>query len=653
MIRPSYALKLARTKLRSKRGMLAASVVVASLPFAVLIAAIIVFSGAEKSAQQFIKKAGNDNYLVKTEPNIPHDKMSFSLPLTLAAVREIKAFEKQYYQALREKYAALKLAYDESSEISALEPAAWIDKTLPEEQRVRVNYSSPVIQAMQAQKIEAYAKTATNKLSDLRKIGSKYGAKGYYIADTPSMLPQIPAMRIIQNGKEDFSVSEPKGGASAYEVYINSAYNSAYNFSDQRLLSRYLLTTKASELKGIPVIITAQESAALFGENAGIGKEPAAPHEKRAWLKSVQEKLNGQTYQACYRNSAEQTMLEKIQRDYAEMKNSEGAAGYEKPHLLYDYPTQPCGDIVVKEDSRTSAEKQADANADDAQKKLGTCVAPKHQLVTFQIVGIKYAQPYSDYTKGLNEYVKNLLTSQDTSMTLDIPLQLYDALPEHLKVQDIRREYSAQLQPSAYNKEDFAARVLEFSSAEKAREFLNNETCPPSSSQCDKKFFAAAYGSNYLIVDEIGKLFTKIAAIAFPAALGMAAIIIWFTVSRIMAENRKETAVYRAMGAKRRDIVHIYAVYIVLIASRVVLVSVAVGIAIALAVDYFYGSMLTDMAAAAFGIIDRAPAVHLFSLSSPLLLAVAAAIITVSLVASVQPLVRNTMRNPIRDIRDE
>ena len=56
---------------------------------------------------------------------------------------------------------------------------------------------------------------------------------------------------------------------------------------------------------------------------------------------------------------------------------------------------------------------------------------------------------------------------------------------------------------------------------------------------------------------------------------------------------------------------------------------------------------------AAFGIIDRAPAVHLFSLSSPLLLAVAAAIITVSLVASVQPLVRNTMRNPIRDIRDE
>ena len=548
MIRPSYALKLARTKLRSKRGMLAASVIVASLLFAVLIATIIVFTGAEKSAQRFIEKAGNNSYLVKTEPNIPREKILFSQRLSLAEVREIKVFEKRYYQMLREKYASLKLTYNEASEVPALQPAAWADKTLPEEQRVVVNSSSPVIQAMEAQKIEAYAKTATNKLSDLRKIGGKYGAKGYYIAGTPSLLPQIPAMRIIQNGKEDFSVSEPKGGASAYEVYINSAYNSAYNFSDQRVLSRYLLTTKASELKGIPVIITAQEAAALFGKNAGIGKEPAAPHEKRAWLKSVQEKLNGQTYQACYRNSAEQTMLEKIQRDYVEMKNNEGAAGYEKPHLLYDYPTQPCGDIVVKEDSRTSAEKQADMNADDVQKKLGMYVAPRHQLVTFQIVGIKYAQPYIDYTKGLDEYVKSLLTAQNTSMTLDIPLQMYNTLPEHLKAQDIRREHSARPSRSMDANEDFAARVLEFASPEKARAFLDNETCPSSNTQCGKKFLAAPYGSNYLIVDEIGKLFTKIAAIAFPVALGLAALIIWFTVSRIMAENRKETTVYHEIG---------------------------------------------------------------------------------------------------------
>ena len=653
MIRSSYALKLARTKLRSKRGMLAASVIVASLLFAALIATIIVFTGAEKSAQQFIEKAGNNSYLVKTEPNIPREKILFSQRLSLAEVHEIKAFEKQYYQMLREKYASLKLTYNEASEAPALQPAAWADKTLPEEQRVVVNSSSPVIQAMEAQKIEAYAKTATNKLSDLRKIGNKYGASGYYITDMPSMLPQIPMMRYVQGGKENFGVSVQKGGMFAYDVYINAIYNSAYHFSDQRLLSRYLLTTNTSDLKGIPVVVSEQEAVSLFGKNAGIGKEPAAPHEKRAWLKSVQEKLNGQTYQACYRNTAEQTILEKIQRDYTEMKNNEHTTGYEKPHLLYDYPTEPCGNIIVKEDSRTVAEKQADVNADDAQKKLGTYIAPRHQLVTFQIVGIKYAQPYIDYTKGLDEYVKSLLTAQNTSMTLDIPLQMYNTLPEHLKAQDIRREHSARPSRSMDANEDFAARVLEFASPEKARAFLDNETCPSSNTQCGKKFLAAPYGSNYLIIDEISKLFARIAAIAFPVALGLAAVIIWFTVSRIMAENRKETAVYRAMGAKRRDIAHIYVVYIMLVALRVVLVSVIVGIVIALAVDCSYGRALTDTAATAFGIVDRAPAVRLFNVDSPLLFVVVAAIVVISLVASMQSLVRNTMRNPIRDIRDE
>ena len=128
--------------------MLAASVVVASLPFAVLIATIIVFSGAEKSAQRFIEKAGNNSYLVKTEPNIPREKIVFSQRLSLAEVREIKVFEKQYYQMLREKYASLKLTYNEAFEVPALQPAAWADKTLPEEQRVVVNSSSPVIHSL-------------------------------------------------------------------------------------------------------------------------------------------------------------------------------------------------------------------------------------------------------------------------------------------------------------------------------------------------------------------------------------------------------------------------------------------------------------------------------------------------------------------------
>ena len=655
MIRPSYALKLARTKLRSKRGVLITSIIVASLLFATLIATVIVFMGAEKSANEFIKKAGNDRYLVKTQPNIPYDKLTFLLTPSLQEIREIKAFERQYYQELREKYTSLGLKYDEALEVPALEPFAYADVTLPEEQRVRVNNTSPVIQAMNEQKFEAYVKTATNKISDLREVGARYSARGYYIASQPSSLPILPQLRLIQDGKEDFSSSGLKSGDfSSYGYFTNAMHNGMYNFTDQKNLSRYLLDTDTSNLEGIPVVVSAQEAASFFGEEAGIGKEPESASEKKAWLKDIQTKLNGQTYQACYRNSVEQTMLEKVQRDYAEMKNNEDNKEYQKPSLIYDYPTEVCGDIVVKEDTRTAIEKQAEAKAEEAQKKLGTYVTPTHRLLTFQIVGVIYAQSFLDHTKSVDEYVKSLLTPQGDMSYIDIPIQLYDALPDNLKIDDIQKQESAgTVVLEALATEEFASRILEFSTVEDARAFLDNETCPASESHCDKAFIGSPYGSNYLILDEIGTLFDRIATIAFPAVLGLAAVIIWFTVSRIMAENRKEIAVYRAMGAKRRDVTSIYLVYIMLVALRTVVVSVALGMLIAFAIDYFYGKVLTDTAVTVFGIIDDAPTVSLFNLESPLLLIIIGSIVAVSLIASVQPLIRNVRRSPIRDMRDE
>ncbi|HSW77292.1 MAG TPA: FtsX-like permease family protein [Candidatus Chromulinivoraceae bacterium] len=654
MIRLSYAFTLASTKLRSKRGMLFTSIMVASLLFAVLIMMVVVFTGAEKSATEFIKKAGNNHYLVKTSPNIPYEKIDFINPPSVGDIRAIKAFEKSYYQDLQNKYKTLGLEYSKDAEVPALVPAAWAPTTLPEEQRVTINWSSPVIQALRNKKIEDYTKVATNKLSDLKLVADKYGASGYYYVDKPSLLPPFPGLRLLQDNKEDFSTSELQSGDSTpYGYYVNAIHNGSYSFTDKGLLSRYLLTTDTTNLKGIPVVVSAQEAASLFGEKAGIGKEPEAASEKRAWLKDIQTKLNQATYQSCYRNTAEQALLEKIQHDYAEMKSNENNKDYKKPSLIYDYPTKPCGDIIVKEDTRTTLEKQADAKAEDTQKKLGTYVAPSHELLTFQIVGIKYAKPYSDYSKSIDEYLKNLLAPQEDSSTLDIPIQMYDSLPKGLKADAIQQEDSAGAPVSASAYDEFATRVLEFVTVGDARAFLTNETCPMSATSCDKKFKAGPYGSNYLILDEIGNMFNRIAVIAFPVVFGLATIIIWFTVSRIMAENRRETAVYRAMGAKRRDVTTIYIVYIVLVSVRIILISLTLGILFAFFINYFYGRTLTDTAVTIFGIIDSAPTFSLFNLNSPLLLVIVASIFVISIAAGAQPLIRNVMRPPIRDIRDE
>ena len=656
-MRFSYALKLARTKLRTKRGTLIASIAIASILFAALIAMVIIFTGAEKSATTFIKKAGNNRYLVRTTPNIPYDKLSIPYDtLPIQQIHEIKAFETQYYNDVAEKYRLLGLSYDPSTEIPALEPFVYADPKLPEEQRVRVNYQSPVIQALNDQKFKTYQKSALNSVDSLKKIGARYGARGYTIAGQPSRMPTLPKLRLVQNGQEDFGASNPKTGGNfgSYGYLTNAIYNGMYTFTEQENLSRYLLPTDASKLKGIPVVVSAQEAASLFGKEVGIGKEPASTSEIKSWLHNIQSKLNGHIYQACYRNATEQSMLEKIQRDYADMKNNETNKEHQKPHLVYGSPKTACGDITIEEDSRTVAEKQADAEAKSTQQKLGTYVAPAHKMLTFQIIGVRYAQRQIDTTKSIDDYVKNLLTPQDDNSSIDIPIQLYTALPDQLKISDeVLHAGAATVIQEAQATEAFAPRVLEFNTIDDARNFLDNETCSTSQTDCDRAFVASPYGSNYLILDDIGTLFSRIARITFPLVLALAAVIIWFTVSRIMIDSRKETAVYRAMGAKRRDIAAIYLIYTLLVTLWIALVSIALGVGISLAIDRLYGQGITDTAVAAFGAIDDAPRFSLFSLGSPLLVVVVGVIFIVSLLASIQPLIRNVRRNPIHDMRDE
>lgn len=647
MIRPRFVLKLANTKLRTKRGMLIASILAASLLYAALIATIIVFTGAEKSSSDFIRHAGNDRYLVKVTPYIPNSATGFSQELSLEEIREIRAYEKKFYDERKATYKSLGIEYDSTAEISVLQPAAWKSASLPEEQRVMVNWDSPATNALLEEKFARYQQTATNKFSDLQKLGAKYHATGYYLM-RPSSLPSIPGQRLLVDGKENFGDSEPKSGdMSFFGSYTNAIHNGGYEFVDQRLLERYTVKDIGG-LKGIPVVVSAQEASALFGKKLGIAAEPNDERSRIAWLRDVQQKTAGHTYHTCYRNSAEQALLSKIQRDYAEMKANEKIPDYQKPSLLYDYPTEPCGDIIVKSDTRSAQQKRDDAKADDVAKKLGTYVAPAHRTLTFQIVGVVYAQPYADVTKSADEYLKNLLSPPRSSMNIEIPLQLYDTLPPEQKLVSLE---SASTTSDAQSSDEFATRVLEFATISDARSFLDAESCSQMSTNCAKQFLAEPYGSNYLILDDISALLQRITTIAFPVIFGLAALIVWLTVSRIMAENRKETAVYRAMGARRSDVASIYFVYTILVGFWIALVSFVLGLALAWGIDMVYGQKLSAIAVTSFGIVDAAPKFSLFSLASPLIPAVVLSVFVVSVAASLQPLVRGSRRNPINDMR--
>lgn len=94
MIKISYAIKLARTKLKVKRGILITSVVVASLLFSALLVMVMIFTGAEESAREFVRQSGNNRYLVAVQPYIPPEKINVKTELSLTEIQALRSFKK-------------------------------------------------------------------------------------------------------------------------------------------------------------------------------------------------------------------------------------------------------------------------------------------------------------------------------------------------------------------------------------------------------------------------------------------------------------------------------------------------------------------------------------------------------------------------------
>lgn len=651
MISVTQATKLAITKMKMKKATLIMSIMISSLLFSLLIACIIIFSGAEKSITSYIEKANNNKYFVKVDPVIPVGTATFSTDLSIDEIKEIKSAEVGYYENIKLKYAELGLNYDSSMEVSALIPAAWKSKSLPEEQRVTINYQSPVITEILKNRYIEYIKSADNTFSFLKDIASSYSATNYY-SQTDSLLQGVPILSLIRNGQEDFGDNDLEADDfSVYGYFTNAIHNGSYRFEDDNLIERYIVDKNTSELKGIPVVVSAQEASRLFGEEFNIQDEPENANEKTSWLKNIREKFIGYTYQACYRNSSEQNLLEKIQRDYADINNNEGNVNYLEPSLQYNYPTVLCGDIDVKVDTRTQLEKDNAENLVEVQKILGAYEEPFHKLLTFQIVGVVNAEPYSEYSSSIENYIKNTITIQNRSMEASIPKQMYESLPDNLKYDDIIEKNSSIMQEIFSN--ELATRIIEFNSMEDARNFLENETCPSSELNCTKKFTGDPYGSNFLILGSIRGLFNKIIKVAVPIALCISLAVMWFTISRIMVESRGETAIYRSMGAKRIDIAIIYFTYTILVTFMTIITALSIGIALAYVINATYGNSLASVAAASFGNISGELNFSLFYLDMHYMFIAATSAIIISMVACVQPIIRNISRPPIEDIRKD
>ena len=634
MLRILDASKLALTKLRTRKIRLAVTIIVAGLLFGVVVFGLTVLRASMASIGRFSRDTMSTRYLLAySNHNKDQSELFYNTPQD--AKDRILALHKQHIADKKAAAKALGVEYDEKSEeepimkinqddSGSLNRNSWAVKTFL---RQYTNEKNP----LKPERIDAAAKRFGSSVTyRIQNVGGRNGS-----------------LDVMIGGREDFQRNKEAVPEQLNEFVSAAGYQ---EILDESLLNYYFLPHRAHAASNeIPVFISYNDAAVL------LGKKPlpttAQPQQHIERIRELRNEAGNITIQVCYRNNASSHLIQQAldqQRTAANKSKNEFDV---KPSIEYALPaTDSCGGAIVKKDNRSASEKIADEKLQKFNQQFSTeNITPQQAKLTYRVVGLL---PDTAYGDDLKSKLAGALNANMPSHWI-IPKQTFEAgaakiyLPNILTTE--RQELSGGLSDTT---------IYEFIDAEHARAFYHATMCnvqPKDKDLCvdGVSNFTQPFGSNSLVIEELQQQLTPILWYSLLGVIGVAAFILMLTISRTVADSRKESAIFRALGATRLDIAQIYVMYTLLLAGLIALFAIVAGLIGAGVIDVLYSA---DFSTAARYIImprDLNTTFQLFTFD-PLIIALAAvSIVAAALIGSILPLVRNTRRNPMKDMRDE
>ena len=634
MLRILDASKLALTKLRTRKIRLAVTIIVAGLLFGVVVFGLTVLRASMASIGRFSRDTMSTRYLLAySNHNKDQSELFYNTPQD--ATDRILALHKQHIADKKAAAKALGVEYDEKSEeepimkinqddSGSLNRNSWAVKTFL---RQYTNEKNP----LKPERIDAAAKRFGSSVTyRIQNVGGRNGS-----------------LDVMIGGREDFQRNKEAVPEQLNEFVSAAGYQ---EILDESLLNYYFLPHRAHAASNeIPVFISYNDAAVL------LGKKPlpttAQPQQHIERIRELRNEAGNITIQVCYRNNASSHLIQQAldqQRTAANKSKNEFDV---KPSIEYALPaTDSCGGAIVKKDNRSASEKIADEKLQKFNQQFSTeNITPQQAKLTYRVVGLL---PDTAYGDDLKSKLAGALNANMPSHWI-IPKQTFEAgaakiyLPNILTTE--RQELSGGLSDTT---------IYEFIDAEHARAFYHATMCnvqPKDKDLCvdGVSNFTQPFGSNSLVIEELQQQLTPILWYSLLGVIGVAAFILMLTISRTVADSRKESAIFRALGATRLDIAQIYVMYTLLLAGLIALFAIVAGLIGAGVIDVLYSA---DFSTAAHYIImprDLNTTFQLFTFD-PLIIALAAvSIVAAALIGSILPLVRNTRRNPMKDMRDE
>ena len=657
MIRLSDGMLLARTKLRTRRIRLTILIVTMSLLFSGLVMVANIGSGTISSLRSFGKEGYGNRYLVRSNPVTyqPYDNkkaIELAKPKQEALIAQKTALAKKLGITYDPKtdttlYYSNQQTGPAPTDVEPMLTTSPLALAILQEQ----NLSIPGV-AFSAYTTRAKAAGATNTYRSSGGMGGTFSGTN---------------VRVLVDGKEDYSdKQEPLKYGPDTTAGVKSIETLGWNQMSAGLLQPFMLDGQSPTVGNdgsIPVVTPYSAAEQILK----LSKLPVTATTKQRLdrLAQVRQQIAGKTAILCYRNEASTALLQQAIQQQAEINNNKKNKDYQMPALLYNLPTKPCGEVTIKSDKRSAEEKAAEKNQKQFDATFNLKPEPAQGIVTLRIIGISPDLDVGSTSISAGGILSSILGSNLGTGWFS-PVEVFEKGSIATQAQGGQIAEQPMLQQTYY---------AEFTDLAAAKAFINQTDCytagtPPgdgsknpanynptvtaeSCASRSKPFITTPYGNNAGAIDEFQSAIWKVLRFVLLGVVVVATLVMMGTFGKVIADSRRETAVFRSLGASRLAVSQIYLTYTFFVCCFVAVMALLVGSIGAEIVNSKFSPGLSVTAVVTYNAHDIHKQFRLSGYNAGYLLLIVGLIFLAALLSAVIPLVLNMRRNPIRDMRDE
>jgi hypothetical protein len=630
MISTHDTFTLALTKLRTRKIRLIITVVISGLLFGLLIAGSLVSDGVFKSVDSFTKEGFGERYIAAG---------SSSAYILVFNNKELNTRAQVIFdeQVVQKKALAKKLGIE-------YDPATDQEPTheFPSANGEKITTVSVTSEAGRQAIYEYSIKHPAPDMQAFQKSANKYGPKTFY-RSTLNSPPDGNQLQVLKGGQERYEEDTTSTRRQPTGIEL---FGQFWQVMSDDLLKSFTLPGENLQTGtdgSVPVIVPVSAAEEFLGLKLLPGS--ASPKEKLERIKYIRAHLRGTTYQVCSRNASSSALITQAQSVQQEILKNKDNKTYEKPALMYGLPTEACGASPVIRDVRTSAQKVLDDKQRQFNEAFGA-ESPRQQKFTFRVVGMAPDQQQGNFSR-LGEIVNSIVQSTLGSgwYTPDSQVATHTLLSTYF-VNTPKTSF-----PSA------STYYAEFNTPKDTLAFIDTQSCPDSDpNKCvtlGKPFTISQFGSNSTALDSLKRKSATLLNTAGLVIVVVAAVIMMGAVGRLIADSRRETAVFRAIGAKRLDISAIYLLYTVFLSTLIILFAACAGAIVATVISNHFSPTITVQALVAYNAQDLNKTFVLFGIDALTIAKILGGVLIAGTVGALIPLLRNIRRNPSRDMRDD